>query len=312
MTTDVAESNTRKARRLGRSARFAVLGSVAVLALAGCGAAEGVNDGWWDNGDPILVPAKASLFDADSVPLCSIPTLFGTVETRSRSFSETGGVVNAWLFEVTNPETDPSTAEDRQERLELEALAQSPQAMYELTWPGFDEKYGIASAEDMRKIKDEFIEHLPGIGVDEPLVNYVDLDNQWIDGPAGYFSVVRSADPEAFISENNIDTSFNGVANTYWTATRDDGAQFLLVRNKLSGEAVLMNGVDEDVVLDEATESFSRYLIELEPGTGINPDASITLVNDQCQPADKSNVARFWVYDYELMNGEEAGPVVLE
>jgi len=311
MTTDGVVSTGRAARRWGTSARIFALGSVAVVGLAGCGAPDGVIDGWWDNGDPIFVPAKASLFDEQLNPLCDTPTFHGTVETRSRSFSEAGGVVNAFLFEVTNPETDPATAQTPRERNRLEILANSTEAMYELTWPGFDAERSISGPDDLRSIKDELKAHLPGLGVEEPLVNFVSLENQWIEGPTGYYSVRRAADPQGFIDENNIDTTFNGVQNTYWTAIRDDGEQFLLVRNKESGEAVLMTEGAEPVVLDEATESFSRYLIELEPGTGRNPDASITLVNDQCRPDGKSNVARFWVYDYELLDGEEQGPVEL-
>lgn len=311
MTTDDAVSTTHAVRRWGTSVRYAALGSVVAVALAGCGASSGVIDGWWDNGDPILVPAKESLFDEEGVPLCSTPTAFGTVESRSRSFSNAGGVINAFLFEVVNPETDPDTAENPAERRKLEELQRSPEAMYQLTWPGFDVEHGISEPGDMRAIKDEFIEELPGLGVDEPLPNYVSLDNQWIDGPTGYYSVIRAANPEEFIEENGINTSFNGVANTYWVATRDDGEQFLLVRNKETGAAVLMQGGAEDLVLDEATESFSKYLIELEPSTGVNPDASITLVNDQCRPVDGSNAARFWVYDYEMLNGTEQAPVDL-
>lgn len=213
---------------------------------------------------------------------------------------------------MTNPETDPATATTPKERNRLEVLAQSTEAMYQLTWPEFDVARGISGPDDLRAVKDELQGHLPGLGVEEPLINFVSLENQWIEGPSGFFSVRRAADPQGFIDENNIDTTFNGVLYTYWVAIRDDGEQFLLVRDKESGQAVLMTEGAEPVELDEATESFSRYMIELEPGTGVNPDASITLVNDQCQPHGKSNVARFWVYDYALLDGEEQGPVELE
>ena len=98
---------------------------------------------------PYLVPTKASLFDADGKPLCATPTAFGTVETRSRAFGETGGVINAFLFEIINPETDPSTGATAAERNKLKILQNSHEAMYQLTFPAFDKKHDIKSADDM-------------------------------------------------------------------------------------------------------------------------------------------------------------------
>ena len=44
----------------------------------------------------------------------------------------------------------------------------------------------------------------------------------------------------------------------------------------------------------------------------MNPDGTITLVNDQCLPVAGQQAARYWVYDYKLLNGEEQKPNVIE
>lgn len=312
MTIDDAVSSTRISRRASRRLGAGLLAGATALALAGCSSGETFIDGWWDNGDPVRVPVKASLFDADGVPLCTTPTAFGQVETRSRSFSENGGVINAFLFEVTNPETDPSTASNAAERKKLEVLQDSLGAMYQLTFPKFDEEHGIKSAEDMRAVKDDLQEHLPDIFKDsQQITDYIKLDQQWIEGPDGHFSVRRASDPEGYIKDNKIDTRFNGIANQYFIATKDDGTEYLLERSKDTGLARLLRAGDDPILLDESTESFLRYSIENEAG-GVNPDASITLVNDQCLPNGSQQVARYWVYDYTTMNGAEPQPNVIE
>ena len=312
MTTEDVVSSTPSTRSRARAAGFGLLGGVALLGLAGCAAGDTYIDGWWDNGDPVLVPAKSALFDDEGVPLCSTPIAFGQVETRYRSYGETGGVVNAWLFEVTNPETDPATAESPEERRKLEVLARSTEAMYQLTFPAFDKEHGISGPDDMRAIKDQWQEKLPDVLTEGPATSYVKIDSQWIDGPEGRFTVRRADNPKDFIAENKINTTFNGVANQYFIAQRvDDGKQFLLVRNKDTGLATLMSSDEDDIVLDEKTESFIRYFIENE-STGNNPDASLTLVNDQCRPVGGATAARYWVYDFEFLNGTEQGPNVIE
>ncbi|MGC4173783.1 hypothetical protein [Demequina sp.] len=312
MTTEDVVSSTRNHRTPARKVAYGLLAGVAALTLAGCSSGETFIDGWWDNGDPVLVPTKASLFDDQGVPLCDTPTAFGTLETRARSFSELGGVVNSFLWEVTNPETDPSTASTKKERNKLEVLQDSPGAMYQLTFPTFDKEHGISSPEDMRKVKDELKAHLPDLLTEGPVTSYVKVDDQWIDGPQGHFSVRRADDAEGYIKDNGINTTFNGIQNTYWIAQKDDdGSEWLLVRNKETGAATLMRAGAEDVLLDESTESFTRYFVENE-STGSNPDATITLVNDQCRPVGGDNVSRFWVYEYELLDGTEQGPNVIE
>jgi len=309
-TEDVVSSariNSSRARRLG----YGVLAGFAALTLAACSSGETFTDGFWDNGDPVLVPTKASLFDADGVPLCATPTAFGQVETRSRAFSANGGVVNAFLFEVNNPETDPSTAATAQERKRLTVLQDSTGAMYQLTFPAFDKENGITSADDMRKVKDDLQAHLPDIFKESKQVaDYITVDSQWIDGPQGHLVVRRESDPEGYIKDNKVPTRFAGVTYQYFIATKEDGTEYLLERNKETGAARLLRAGEDPIILDSSTESFIRYNIENEPG-GVNPDATITLVDDQCLPVDDHQAARYWVYDYKTMNGEEQKPVDL-
>jgi len=311
MTTEHVVSSKRSNRAVARKFAYGLIAGSAVLTLAGCSSPETVIDGWWDNGDVVLVPAKSTLFDADSKPLCATPTAFGQVETRSRAFGERGGVINTFLFEITNPETDPATESDRVERNKLAILQDSPGSMYQLTWPGFDKERGITDSSGMRAVKTELQEHLPDLLTEGLIANYVKVDSQWIEGPDGHFSVRRADDPEGYIKDNGIATRFNGIQNQYYLATSDDGTEFLLVRNKDTGLSTLMRAGAEDKLLTEGTESFVRYNIENDVD-GANPDATITLVNDQCLPDGNSQVARYWVYDYELMNGEEQAPVDLK
>lgn len=314
MATEHFASPVRRARRLmGSRGRLAAIAGVAMITLAGCAGPQGYIDGWWDNGDPIYAPDKATLFDENGIPKCDTPTAFGSFETRARSFTTNGGVINEFLFELTNPETDPSTAKTPADRKKLERLQGSLNAMYELTFPSFDKKYDIKSAADMAKIKKELADHLPGLLTEGQLADYVKLDSQWIDGPNGYFTVKRANDAEGFIKDNKIKTTFQGLNYTYYIAqNRDTGDQYLLVSSKTTGESVLMSS-GEDIVIDASTELFSKYLIELQVSPpGVHPDASITLVNDQCLPSGGKNVARYWVYDFELLDGTEPAPVVLK
>ena len=311
MTTEDVVSSTKTNHKRARKLGYGLLAGVAVLTMAGCASGETFVDGWWDNGDPVLVPTKASLFDADGKPLCATATAFGTVETRSRAFGETGGVINAFLFEITNPETDPSTGATAAERNKLAILQNSDQAMYQLTFPAFDKKHDIKSAEDMAAVKAEFQEHFPDLLTEGKVVDYVKIDDQWIDGPEGHFSVKRASDPEGYIKDNKIDTKFNGIQNQYFVARSDDGTEYLLERNKNTGVARLLRHGEDPVTLDASTESFTRYFVENE-STGVNPDGTITLVNDQCLPVGGQQAARYWVYDYKLLNGAEQKPNVIE
>ena len=125
MTIEDAVSAKRARKRIARTFGYGLVAGVAALTLAGCGSGDTFIDGWWDNGDPVLVPSKSTLFDADGKPLCNAPMQYPQVETRSRSYTETGGVVNAFLFEITNPETDPATASTKKERNKLEVISRS-------------------------------------------------------------------------------------------------------------------------------------------------------------------------------------------
>jgi len=309
----VASTTGRRSRPRGTRGRLAAIAGVATIVLAGCSAHQGYVDGWWDNGDPIYAPLKSTLFDENGVPTCDTPTAFGTFETRARAFTTNGGTINALLFEVTNPETDPSTASKPAARKKLERLQGSLDTIYQLTFPTFDKKYAISSADDMAEIKQDLADHLPGLLTEGQFSDYVKLDTQWIDGPNGYFTVKRANDAEGFITDNKIKTTFNGLANTYYIAqNRDNGDQYLMVTDKNTGESVLMSSGD-DFALDSSTELFSKYLVELQVSPpGVKPDASITLVNDQCLPKGGENAARYWVYDYELLDGTEPAPVVLK
>jgi hypothetical protein len=311
MTTEGVVSSRRFGRKTARTFAYGLIAGTAAITLAGCASGDTFIDGWWDNGDPIFVPTKATLFDAEGVPLCDAPTAFGQVETRSRAYGETGGVVNSFLFEITNPETDPSTAADRKERNKLEVLQNSPEAMYQLTFPAFDAERGITDSSGMRDVKTELQEHLPDLLTEGVVTDYVKIDDQWIEGPQGYFSVRRADDPEGYIEESGIPIRFEGLKNQYFIATKDDGTEYLLVRVKETGLSTLMRAGEEDIPLDESTESFTRYLVENDV-TGVRPDMELTIVNDQCVPSGTAQVARYWVYDYELLDGTEQGPNVIK
>src|SRR6187551_773432 len=145
ITVDLARRGpaTRRTRALTQASGVAV---AAMLVLAGCqtaGTPGGYIDAYYDNGDPIFSPLKDTLFDADGAPLCNASVYQGSLESRFRPFSDNGGLMNSFLFEVVNNEQDPnaprgeldipSSLTEEQYRETLTRQLGSLDRMYQLT-----------------------------------------------------------------------------------------------------------------------------------------------------------------------------------
>src|SRR5690606_1577359 len=154
------------------NARAATIAVVSAFVLAACSSPSGYIDGWWDNGDPIYAPLKADLFDENGVAKCETPTSEGAFETRARSFTTTGGILNASLYEVISDEPDPidvsacgglTPAEEARERTRRERRLGSLAAMYQLPHPDFDSRNGVDAPDDMAPIKEDLRDHFPDL-----------------------------------------------------------------------------------------------------------------------------------------------------
>jgi hypothetical protein len=301
-----------------------MLGAVALtaaLALTGCasaGPADGYIEAYYDNGDPIRSPRKATLFDEAGDPLCATPIYQNKLETRFRPFSDTGGVVNAFLFEVTNNEQDPEApiseltvpagmSESAYREL-LRRQQGSAERMYELTHPFlFDAENGISGPEDMEAIKQDLRRQFPELAPTAgrvAVVPFVSVGDSWIESSAGRYDVRRVGDVPLFMDTLGITgVEYNGLQNDYSAASKD-GEEFLMIRDRESGLVTLVSadGVED---LDEI-QQFQQYGIMLTAGVFESVAAVMTLQNDGCPQADGTNFARWWIADIE-----EVEPVVL-
>ncbi|WP_084104011.1 hypothetical protein [Demequina sp. NBRC 110056] len=313
MTTDDTAARTARApRRLSNAGRLSALGAVAALALTACaGGDDGYVDAYFDNGDPIYAPHKVALFDEAGTPRCEQPIAWQRVETRGRSYTSTGGLVTAWLFEVMNNETNPDSATDEREKGKLERALGSTDRMYEWTDPAFDAENGISSPGDLDGLKAEWQTHLEGLGTEAALDQYARPGDSWLVTPTATYTIRRITDVEGFIEENDIPTTFNGQRNDYAGAMdRETGIEYLMVTSRETGEAILMTA-DDRLTIEEGSELFNEYEIDLSVGFPDDPEARLVLANDQCPAIDGTQGSRFWVYEFEMLESVEQEPVSL-
>ena len=314
MTThDTSSRGTGQRAARGRIARLGALGAVAALALTACSSgSDGYVDAWFDNGDPIYAPLKENLFDESGAAVCEEPITWGRVETRGRSYSSTGGLVTSWLFEVMNEETDPETAgDDQRERTKLERAQGSTERMYQWTEPTYDAENSITGPESFDSLKAQWQEHLAGLGTEASLDQYARVGESWLVTPQTTYTIRRITDVEGFIEENAIPTRFNGQRYDYAGALdRESGIEYLMETSKETGEAVLLSA-DEELGIEEGSELYTEYEIDLDVGFANDPEASLVLKNDQCPAIDGTQASRFWVYEFEMLETVSEEPVSL-
>lgn len=312
--------------RRGPAARrmrvLTVMSTVAVsatLLLTGCttaGPPDGYIDAYYDNGDPIFSPLKDTLFDAEGAPLCATPIYQNRLETRFRSFSDNGGVMNTFLFEVKNNEQSPdaplgeldipSSLNEAQYRAALERQLGSLPRMYQLTQPFlFDPEFGIESADDMAAIKDELRAALPELlAGSAPVPQFVSVGDSWIESSAGRFEVGKIGNVETYMETLGITgVPYDGLNNDYFSAMKD-GDQFLMIRERASGTVTLVNSNGE-VDIDEI-QQFQKYGALQQPGVPESAVAEFTLQNDGCPQGGGTNFARWWITNIEFV--EPASP----
>lgn len=310
------------ARRLRAHKMLGAVALTAALVLTGCasaGPADGYIEAYYDNGDPIRSPRKATLFDEAGDALCETPIYQNKLETRFRPFSDTGGVVNAFLFEVTNSEfnpdaplselTPPSGLNETQYRTLLRRQQGSLERMYELTHPVlFDAENGISGPDDMKAIKDALRKRFPDLAPEQgriAVVPYVRVGDSWIESNEGRFNVRRVGDVPLFMDTLGIKgVEYNGLQYDYSAAVKD-GEEFLMVRDRETGVVTLVNGSGV-ADLDEI-QQFQQYGIMLELGVFESVAGVLTLQSDGCPQADGKNFVRWWIADYQ-----EVEPVIVD
>ena len=318
-TNDVVSPEGRATRQVRRAVTLGAVAAMSAMALVACSPGEDVYvDGWWDNGDVLYAPVKSTLFDEEGVPRCDTPTVEGLIESRARAFSENGGVSTLFMFEIINPELDPneeltgfsSARDEEKERTERERRLNSLDQMYQWTHPDFDAKYGISEPADLADVKAEIRDHLDEL--EEPVYAFMKPGTQWIQAPEGRFSLTRISDVVGYLEQSSLDFEFDGLNFRYQRAIGPNGDEYLLFVDRESGESALYNVTNQDdkIELDENAELFEQYDVFM-PDTPDEPSLELTLVNDQCPPSFGANVARYWVYDYELFYPEPFEPVEL-
>ncbi|GIG54427.1 hypothetical protein [Demequina activiva] len=313
MTTDDMGSRGVARRRWSTAARIGALAAVSTLALTACSSGnDGYVDAWFRNGDPIYAPLKADLFDEAGTPQCEQPLAWQRIETRGRSLASTGGIVVAWLFEVMNDEVDPETAgDDGSERAKLERAQGSLDRMYQWTEPTFDAENGITGPEDLEALKAQWQEHLAGMGEEAPFDQYARPGESWLVTPEVTYTIRRITDVEGFIEDNAIPTSFNGQRFDYAGAmNRETGVEYLMETSRETGETVLLSA-DEEIPVEEGSELYNEFEIDLDVGFPNEPEARLVLANDQCPAIDGTQGSRYWVFDFEMLETTSEEPVDL-
>lgn len=317
-TKDVVSTHASASVNKRRGVKAAAVTIAAAFTLAACGApADHYVDGWWDNGDPIYAPEKQLLFDEDGEATCDFPTVARQFESRARSFAETGGLVNLFLFEILNEELDPaaisrddfeSNQDYNRERRNRERGQDSLGTIYQMTHPDFDANNGISGPEDLAAIKEELRNHLDGL--ERPVTQFIFTGDRWLETPHGRYTVRRVSFVEGFIEDNNIPHRFQGLANEYASAQLPTGEMYLMITERETGTTVLLSE-DEEIELGEESELFIQFKIDLSdfPAQANDPHAIITLANDQCPAVDDQAAARYWIYDYELFFPVEREPI---
>lgn len=311
MTTVETARRSPAARRMRALTQMSAVTLTAALAMTGCamaGTPGGYVDLYFDNGNPIYSPRKADLFDEAGTPLCEASLYLGRLESRVRPFSDTGGLLNSFLWELSNPNIDPDTplasldvpsgTNEAAYRETLRRRAGGLERMYELTHPTkFDAERGIESPEDMAAIRDELARRLPALAAGTaPSARFITPGASWIETDIGRFETRRPGDVELFIDTVGANVPFNGLENDYLAATRD-GEEFVLVRSRLDGEVNLYNAAGE--LRLETIEQYQEFGIMQTVGVTDSVAAVITVFNDGCVAIDDRQAARWWIIDIQ-------------
>ena len=298
---------------------------MAALALAGCAGSEGYVDGLWDNGDPIIAPYKADLFDEEGEATCTSPLVAEGYESRARAYSQFGGIINLFIYESLNDPADPNAPEvdaitvTRQRDVERRRreLTQDPlEAMYQYTHPEFDAKYGISGPEDMESIRQDVKEHLSfikdPIHQNAPIYEFIKAGREWLEFENGdFYTISMISDVQGYLTDNRIDHEFLGLQYEYRRAISRDGEEFLMVTDRETRVAELMR-TGETIPLDEDSRRYQIYSVH--GSLNLLEDevyAQFTVVNDQCPLYFGRPAARFWILDYVQLDVVEREPVSL-
>lgn len=303
--------------RGARTAAWGACGIAASLVLTACGPGyDYYVEGYWDNGDGMIAPSKTELFDADLVPTCAFPVKYQLFESRSTATA----LASALAFEFINPETDPEdpisnidfpTAEDQaKEKLRRERALGSIPVIWQYTHPLFDQENGVTDAEDdaaLTQLKAWVGRALYGFGNDAPGTDYIEVVATYMETDHGTFDLIRIDSPDSYIEANGIPITFQGLSNTYYTAT-DGENEYLLVRSKKSEEATLWQG-STSTPLGEF-ETFIRVQVtnEFNPFNPPPPVVEFLLQSDNCPMIGGEPYERFYLRDY-ILDPEPAEPI---
>lgn len=311
ITVDRARRGTaaRRKRVLAQAAGIALTSALVLAGCASAGPADGYIEAYYDNGQPIRSPLKETLFDEAGQALCSTPIYQGRIETRFRSFSDNGGVMNAFLFEVLNNEQDPnaplgeleipSGQSEKQYRETLRRGLGSLPRMYQLTHPFlFDSAFGITGPDDMATVKADLRADLPNlVARTAGITQFIAVGDAWVESSAGRFEVGKVGDVEVFMETLGITgVPYDGLNNDYFSAMKD-GEQFLMIRNRNTGVVTLVNDKGE-ADIDEI-QQFQQYKALADPGVAESAVALFTLQNDGCPQQSGDNFARWWITNIE-------------
>jgi hypothetical protein len=301
----VGRSDAQSKRRRGaRTAAWGVGGLALSLALSACGASyDYYVEGHWDNGDGVMLPSKTVLWDDNGDPTCAFPVKWLNYERRSTPLALAQGLA----FELTNPNLDPNaplsdlqfpTAEDKAKEIARRTWAEDPLALiWQYTSPEFDAEHGITGPDDLAGLKADLGGKLYGVGQDAPLDQYTQLVQTYATSDAGTFVLVRVDDPRGYIAEHGIPLQFQGLRNTYYTAT-DGTEEYLLVRSKSSDDAKLWQG-DVSKPLG-AYKTFVRVQVynRYDPFHPPSPVVEFLFESDGCPMKGGHPYERFWLLDY--------------
>jgi hypothetical protein len=313
ITVDRARRGT-AARRKRALAQMAGVALSSVLILAGCASAgpdDGYIEAYYDNGLPIRSPLKSTLFDENGEALCSTPIYQNRIETRFRPFTDNGGLMNAFLFEILNNEKDPdgpiadgevpSNQTEAVYRENLRRALGSLDRMYQLTHPVlFDAERGIDGPEDLADIKQELRADLPSlVNREAAITQFVSPGKSWIETELGRYDVRKVGDVEAYMETLGVvGVRYDGLNNDYFAATNSDG-EYLMVRSRESGLVTLYNA--RGTVDVEEIEQFQQFNILATPGAPDSTRARVTLQNDGCPQHGDTNFARWWIADLDFV-----------
>lgn len=317
MTTVETARRSPAARRMRAFTQLSAVALTSALALTGCATAGhpgGYIDMYFDNGDPIYSPHKAELFDEQGEALCNTPIYLGRLESRTRPFSDTGGLLNSFLWELSNPNIDPDTPNlevpsgttDKEYRELLRRRQGGLERMYELTHPHFDEVNGVSGPDDMEAIRVELATLFPAIANSEaPAARFITPGSSWIETDKGRFDTRRPGDVELYMETIGVTgVEFNGLENDYYAASGEAG-EFLIEINRESGEFRFVGAGGEFEV--EHMEFFQQLGIMQTFGQTESVAVVMTVVNDGCPAAGGQQASRWWIY--EIQEVEPAAPV---